>query len=153
MYSKWRGDSVLYVKRSKFLHFYIFIQWTKTPQNIKFNRIQLSVDQNLEEYGISSTQVKYRIMIKLLLIKSLKYSHCNMELHGTFLLVCRILGNIESWKTPLRTRKKNWKAKKLGEITISSQSWINQKGLFPSHVNPPFNHGSYFYLFPFSKAD
>ena len=52
------------------------------------------------------------------------------------------------------TGHNNLKAKKFGEIPISGSLesfWTEQKG-FPSHVNPPFNQGSYFDWFPFSKA-
>ena len=56
---------------------------------------------------------------------------------------------------PFSTRQTNEKAKNLEKFSflVSLKSlWTNQKVL-SSHVNPPFNQGSYFDWFPFSKAD
>ena len=56
---------------------------------------------------------------------------------------------------PLKTRHKNVKAKHLEKFLFlaSRESlWTDLKG-FLCHVNHPFNHGSYFDWFAFSKAD
>ena len=52
---------------------------------------------------------------------------------------------------PFRTRQQNLKAKNLEKFPFlaSFESlWTNQK-CFPSHLNPPFNQGSYFDWFLF----